>query len=92
MEVKELQGCSKENVVQFFDDYLALKGSHRTKFSVHAISSKVQEFKSDSGIDVSLGLPVENVSNFKNNSFLFPLPKPADLSSPLVELESLDVS
>ncbi|XP_051504314.1 insulin-degrading enzyme isoform X2 [Myxocyprinus asiaticus] len=88
VEVAYLKTLTKENIMQFYRDLLAINAPRRHKVSVHVLSREmdscplVGEFPAQNDVNLapapSLPQPVlvENMTNFKRSLPLFPLTKP----------------
>ncbi|XP_052006839.1 insulin-degrading enzyme isoform X2 [Xyrauchen texanus] len=88
VEVAYLKTLTKENIMQFYRDLLAINAPRRHKVSVHLLSREmdscplVGEFPAQNDVNLppapSLPQPVlvENMTNFKRSLPLFPLTKP----------------
>ncbi|XP_046885005.1 insulin-degrading enzyme isoform X2 [Hypomesus transpacificus] len=88
IEVAYLKTLTKENIIQFYRDLLAIEAPKRHKMSVHVLSREmdscpvVGEFPAQNDVNLapapSLPQPelVENMTEFKRSLPLFPLAKP----------------
>ncbi|XP_051946151.1 insulin-degrading enzyme-like isoform X2 [Xyrauchen texanus] len=88
IEVAYLKTLTKENIMTFYRDLLAIDAPRRHKMSVHVLSREMEscplvgEFPAQNDVNLppapSLPQPVlvENMTNFKRSLPLFPLAKP----------------
>ncbi|XP_043912631.1 insulin-degrading enzyme isoform X4 [Protopterus annectens] len=88
IEVAYLKTLTKEDIMQFFRDLLALDSPRRHKISVHVLAKEMEscpvvgEFPSQNDVNLapapSLSQPdvIQDMTEFKRSLPLFPLPKP----------------
>ena len=78
LEVKELQKLTREDIVKFFDDYIATNGTEKKKISTHVISQLTSEDdgkSSDVEVDFA-DIQIHNANVFKFSLPLFPTVQP----------------
>jgi insulysin len=76
----ELKEVTKDDILQFFDKYIAKNAPKRTKFCVQVFAERhIDKLESEVSSDVVM-IGMDEVSAFKRQMPLHPLPEKVDLS------------
>jgi insulysin len=80
VEVEYLQTITKESVLAFYKEQIAMQGSARRKLSIHVMSKEAKdkgfEATDSSSTDGVQPVVIENVQSFRDLHSLYPVPPP----------------